>query len=93
MVRGGESARSWWALIVPVADASHEERLVGRFDGASLGAELRDAACGRELVTYFDSREAAQAFAARNNINPEHVIAGNGTTQFRDQVQTDNFPR
>lgn len=29
-----------------------------------------------------DAKSAAQAFAARYNINPEHVIAGNGTTQF-----------
>jgi ribosomal protein L11 methyltransferase len=64
VVRDDERARSWWALIVPVSDAAHEERLVGRFDAASLGAELRDADAGRELVTYFDSREGAGAFAA-----------------------------
>jgi threonine-phosphate decarboxylase len=29
-----------------------------------------------------DAKSAVQAFAARYNINPEHVIAGNGTTQF-----------
>ena len=29
-----------------------------------------------------DAKSAVQAFSARYNINPEHVIAGNGTTQF-----------
>ena len=29
-----------------------------------------------------DAKSAAQSFAARYSINPEHVIAGNGTTQF-----------
>jgi len=29
-----------------------------------------------------DAKSATQAFAARYGINPEHVIAGNGTTQF-----------
>lgn len=92
-VGGDECARSWWALTVPLADAEHEERLLGRLDAASLGAELRDSDSGRELVTYFESREEAAAFAASfeelqaGPLRLEELVDGGWVERYQASLQ------
>lgn len=82
---GADASRSWWALVVPVADPAHEERLIGRLDRDCLGAELRGSGTGSELVTYFDSRARAEEMAASLKVRTriEELVDGKWVERYQ----------